>query len=174
MKALVWCVAAACVVCGACQKPVARLNAPPHGTSEEANPLQSHYAHMIDNALLEDMTVSDVHFLPHRPLLNTLGRERLSRLAALMEAYGGTIRFSTDLTDEKLIQARTDQITAFLSEAGLDTTQEVLSRDLPGGRGMDAGQAVLIKANEGTYKPKKTGGGTAPPQGAVPTQTQTP
>jgi hypothetical protein len=155
-------VTAACLACAACEKPIARLNAPPHGFTEEPNPMQFEYLSMVDNALLEDMTLNDVHFVPHRPMLNTLGEERLARLATLMQIYGGTIRFNTNLTDEKLIAARTSHVIDFLCDAGLDTSAELLVRDLAGGAGMDAAQAILIRTNEGTYKPKKdssAGGG---------------
>ncbi|MBU0638579.1 MAG: hypothetical protein KKB50_06920 [Planctomycetes bacterium] len=159
-RLLVW---AACVglLGAACNSPNARLNAPPHGIPPATHELQGTYVYMNDNALLEDMAVSDVHFLPHRRLLNTLGEERLLRLASLVEAYGGTIRFSTALEDEALIEERTETILAFLAEAGLDTTAELLRRDLPGGRGLDANEVILIKANEATYKVKKSTDNTA-------------
>ncbi len=141
-----------------CQEPQARLNAPPHGQAEVKCDLRSEYDHMIDNALLETMTVSDVHFVPHRPLLNSLGEERIARLAALMETYGGTVRFSTDSTDEKLVAARTALILEQLRAHGIDATSETVKPDLPGGPGLDANQAILIRANEGMYKPKSSGG----------------
>jgi len=86
-------------------------------------------------------------------MLNSLGTQRISRLASLMEAYGGTIRFTTDLTDEALIAERMDVLMDFLAEAGIDTTREVVRRDLPGGEGMAATEAILIKTEKGTYKP---------------------
>jgi hypothetical protein len=159
MKRLMACACAAVVVCGACQKPVHRLNAPPHGTTENPIELRDMYAQMADNALLADMCISDAHFLPHRAALNTLGEERLERLAGILEQYGGTLRFNTDLQDEALIQARTAAIVAFLRERGVDTSADVLTRDLPGGRGLDAEQAILIRANEGRYKAKKSDSG---------------
>jgi len=113
---------------------------------------------MNDNALLADMTVSDIHFHPHRPTLNTLGQQRLSRLVSLIEVHGGTIRFNTDVDDKELIQKRTDAILAFLAEAGVDTTGQVLVEDLPGGRGMDASEVILIKVFEATYQPEGAGG----------------
>ncbi|MFQ5806122.1 MAG: hypothetical protein ACE5I3_06710 [Phycisphaerae bacterium] len=143
-----------------CNTPGARLNAPPHGQPYATADLQGTYAYMSDNALLADMTVSDMHFLPDRSLLSDLGIQRLNRLALLMEAYGGTIRFNTELTDEDLIARRTGVIMDFLAQAGVDTTREVVLRDMPGGEGMPAAEAILIKAEEGTYKPKKdTAGG---------------
>ncbi len=151
---LLW-TAALCVACGACQQPAARLNAPPHGDTENTSELRDTYDQMIDNALLADMSVTDIHFLPDRAALNTLGQERLSRLSELVKMYGGSIRFNTGLTDDALIQERAKAIIAFLAGEGLDTTSAVLVRELPGGRGIDATQAILIRANEGTYKPQK-------------------
>ncbi len=149
---------AAGLMCGACQEPAPRLNMPPHGTEGKPAELQAEYTHMVDNALLTDMVVSDIHFVPQRAMLNSLGEERLSRLASLMELYGGTVRFSTYLTDEKLVAERIEQVRSYLSAAGIDTTTETVVAGVAEGRGMDAAQAVLIKANEGTYVPKKKGG----------------
>jgi len=143
------------LLAGGCNTPGARLNAPPHGQPYATADLQGTFTYMGDNALLADMTISDMHFLPHRSLLDDLGVQRLNRLASLMEVYGGTIRFNTELTDEELIARRTEAIMDFLAETGVDTTAEVLARDMPGGEGMSAAEAILIKAKEGTYDPKK-------------------
>lgn len=158
MNKLFICLAAVCLTCAACNSPSSRMNAPPHGVAAETSDMQGLYVYMADNALLADMTVSDVHFYPHRPLLNTLGKQRLSRLASLMHVYGGEIRFSTDLEDDELLDARTEAIITFLAEAGIDTAADVLERGLPGGRGMDAAEVILIKANEGTYRPGSSSG----------------
>jgi thiamine monophosphate kinase len=112
---------------------------------------------MTDNAVLADMAVNDSHFLPHRALLNDLGRRRLGRLVSLMEAYAGTIRFNTASSDEELIEQRLATIMDFLSEAGIETEQEVVRCDMPGGKGMSAVEAILIKVNEGTYDPEQRG-----------------
>lgn len=140
---------------GGCQKPVTRLNAPPHGTAEVTSDLHDTYEHMTDNALLADMSIGDIHFLPHRPMLNSLGEQRLGRLAALLNMYGGTVRFDTGVRDETLVEERTESIMGYLASKGVDTTSNILTRDLPGGRGVDAAQAILIRANEGVYKPRK-------------------
>lgn len=156
-----------CLFATGCQTPQQRLNAPPHGTTNNPSRLQSMYTHMVDNALLEDMTVCDHHFLPHRAQLNALGEERLARLATLMEMYGGTIRFSSDVTDETLIAERTATVMDYLAGAGVDVTHEVLVRDLPGGEGMGAEEAILIKVNEGTYTPGKARGGSTELSGSA-------
>jgi hypothetical protein len=147
----------ACVVCAACQESQESPSPQPETMTEKAR-VQVHdgtLVHMADSALLADMSVSDYHFVPHRAMLTTLGQQRLSRLASLMQIYGGTVRFSTDLADEKLIDQRVETIRTFLAEAGLDVKGEKLTRDMPGGPGMDAAQVILIKLNEGTYDPKK-------------------
>ena len=149
------------LACGACQKPTARLNAPPHGTSAEKNPMEAEYAQMIVNALLADMVVTDNHFVPHRATLNSLGQEQLIKLAALLQEFSGTVRFSTNETDKALVSARTKQILSFLGDQGIAPNSSVLVEDMPGGRGMDANEAILIKVNEGTYRPKSSGGQAA-------------
>jgi hypothetical protein len=149
MRRPIWWVVALGLFCGACEQPMKRLNAPPHGDSTNKSEMHATYAHMVDNALLEDMTISDLHFIPHRPLLNSLGEVRLRRLASLMEEYGGVLRYNTDLDDGELLNARADAVVAFLARAGIDTQKEVLRRDLPGGRGMPADEAIMIKARMG-------------------------
>ena len=94
--------AAASLLAAGCNMPGPRLNAPPHGRACETSDLQGTFTYMGDNALLADMTVNDSHFLPHRASLNDLGTQRLSRLASLMEAYAGTVRFDTELTETLL------------------------------------------------------------------------
>lgn len=158
MYRLLVCLAAIGLACSGCQEPAPRVNASPAGQAEAKGELQDTYAYMIDNGLLADMSVSDVHFLPHRPLLSSLGEQRVQRLAALIHMYGGTIRFSTRESDDALVAQRTTVIKAALAAEGIDTTAEVVKGELPGGRGMDAAQAILIKSVEGTYVPKKKAG----------------
>lgn len=146
-----------------CNQPKPRLNAPPQGEPTSTADSQGTYVYMNDNALLANMTLEDMHFLPHRAQLSGTGLERVSRLAQLMQAYGGTIRYNTDETDEALLTKRTDSVVQFLREAGIATSSETVARDLSGGKGMAATEAVLIRANEGTYVPKsKSGAATTP------------
>lgn len=146
-------VATTILVGSGCETTGTRLNAPPHGTAENVHPMQSMYTHMADNALLADMTISDVHFVPHRAMLNSLGEQRLSRLASLMEMYGGVIRFDTTVEDPELVDQRMATVVDYLCETGLDTSAELVRQDLPGGRGLDATEVILIKLMEGTYQP---------------------
>ena len=146
---------AAVVMLLGCNESNKRLNSPPHGHQpEETSDMQGTFTYMSDNAMLADMTMTDMHFYPHRPMLNSMGENRLSRFASLMDAYGGQLRLSTDSTDGVLISGRLEAVREFLAETGIPTTAQVIVRDMPGGRGMDADEAILIRATEGTYNPE--------------------
>lgn len=149
---------AACVaVMSGCNQPESRMNAPPHGMPENVHEMQGTYTYMADNALLADMSISDMHFLPHRAQLTSQGEQRVERLAELMRAYGGTLRLSSRGLDAGLLSQRAAAVRARLAECGVDTTQEVLVQDMPGGAGMDAAQAILIRKELGVFKPTKEG-----------------
>lgn len=149
-----------------CHEQTARVNAPPHGQPENVNDMQGTFVYMTDNALLSNMTVSDMHFLPHRALLSPVGEERVRRLASLMDAYGGTIRLNSDEEDTALVDARLKAVKDYLTELGVDTTKEVVQADLPGGRGMDANQAIMIRAAQGGFTPAKKSGASQSSSGA--------
>jgi hypothetical protein len=157
-----------CTICLAaiagCNTPEKRLNAPPHGEPYETADSQGTLVYMADNAMLADMTMNDAHFVPHRASLNGLGMERLTRLAQLMQAHGGTIRLNTDECMEGLNTQRMQSIRDFISEAGITVAGDVVVCDMPGGEGLSAAENMLIRTNEGMYKPgqnKSSGGGAS-------------
>lgn len=146
-----------CTICLAaiagCNEPTKRLNAPPHGEPHETAESQGTLVYMVDNAMLADMSMSDAHFVPHRASLSGLGMERLARLAQLIQVHGGTIRFNTDECDEGLTGQRMQSIRDFLNEAGVSVAGTAVVCEMPGGEGLGAAENMLIRANEGTYKP---------------------
>lgn len=152
------------VVFAGCNEPSQRLNAPPHGEPHQTADSQGTYVYMMDNAMLADMTMNDAHFLPHRAMLNNMGVERLSRMAQLIQAYGGTVRMNTDECEESLMNQRMQTVREFLTEAGVPATAQTVTCDMPGGTGMTAPESLAIRANEGMYKPKSGGSNNAPPQ----------
>lgn len=152
------------VVLVGCASPSPRLNAPPHGNAQDDSTLRGMYVYMADNAILSDMTVSDLHFVPNRPMLNSLGQERVQRLAGLIDAYGGVIHFNSDATDAALLKDRTQAILTCLAEAGVDARPELVRADMPADSGMNATEVLLIRRNLGVYVPRRqngSGGGTA-------------
>jgi len=137
-----------------------RLHAPPQGQCRQQHPMHENYVHMVDNALLEDMSMSSVHFAPHTAELNALGVRRLMRLASILRVYGGTIRYDGDDPDRQLRQRRTDEIEAFLAASGLEPDLFTVEQGLAGGEGMAASEAVEIRrATRGPNLGENSGGG---------------
>lgn len=149
---------AAIALTGCNQPKAARLNAPPHGYAEKTVDSQGTFVYMTDNALLADMSVSDMHFLPHRAKLTTLGRERVCRLAQLVEAHGGSIRLSSDLADEPLVNQRLETVRELLAKSGLTLGTDTVVLDLPGGEGIRAGDALAIRAEAAKLPVAKSSG----------------
>jgi hypothetical protein len=81
------------VAVGACTQPSKRLNAPPQGHTCHPSDMQTFYTPMVDQAMLSDMSMSSVHFVPHQSELNANGVRRLERYATIMKTYGGTLRY---------------------------------------------------------------------------------
>lgn len=131
------------LVIGGCSESSERLNAPPQGAAEEANPLQEQYVYMQDNALLADMSISDIHFVPHTAELNGLGARRLNRYAQLLGVYGGTLHYDTELdVNDPLINRRMEHAAEYVKLAGLDPDKFEIVVGAPRGRGMPGHEAI--------------------------------
>ncbi len=156
--------------CGGCTGPSQRLNAPPQGPSAQPSDLQDPYVFMVDNGMLYDMCLAEVHFIPHTADINGLGARRLSRYGELLKDSGGTIHLETEATDDILTAARIGTIQEYLASTGLDMTQVTIKAGLPRGRAIEATAAIRIKT-EGTvndYAGKSSTSG-APSSGSAPT-----
>lgn len=138
--------------------PAERLNAPPQGDADRASSLRESFAYMGDNALLHDMSVADIHFIPHSSELSGTGVVRLARLSPMLTEYGGIVRYETYEKDEKLVGERLAHVQEFLTEEGCDMSRVQVKTMISGGRGMRATDAIRIK-NKGTST--ETGGGDA-------------
>jgi hypothetical protein len=130
------------LLAGACQEPTRRLNAPPQGASNTPHPMQNDMNYMVDNALLEDMCVSDIHFVPHTNQINSLGARRLNRYAELLLNIGGTIHYDTSERDEGLVDARVETVREYLVDAGADLSKVQVVPGLPRGRETRATGAI--------------------------------
>jgi len=127
----------------------------------------SHFDQMVDNAILRDMSVADIHFIPHTNELSGIGVARLDRLARLLQVYGGTVRYETLIVEEKLIEQRLDHVKEYLSLAGCDMDRVEFAPMMSGGRGLPGGEAVEA-INRGTAAGAQGAGGStlmALPQG---------
>jgi len=116
-----WMLPAVCaLVLAGCGQPTGRLNAPPQGDAEHRSELQPFFTCQVDNAMMADMTISDIHFVPHTAELNSLGTARLTRMAKVIDAYGGTVRYATREPSEDLVNQRLAHVREYLTTSGVD------------------------------------------------------
>ena len=120
---------------------------------------REHFTNMADNAMLHDMSVADIHFVPHTAELSGTGAARLNRMATLLDAYGGTVRYETYLTDEPLVKQRLDHVREYLALTGCDMGRVDIKAMISGGRGLTASKAIMVDA-KGTGKDAKGGKAT--------------
>ena len=59
-----------------------------------------------------------------------------------------------------MITQRVESVRQFLCELGLDTVAQKVAPGQSGARGMDASEAILIRTNVNTFKPKAEVAGT--------------
>lgn len=138
---------------GGCQPPVERMNAPPQGESETKNSLAESFAYHEDQGMLADLSLADLHFVPHSSDLSGVGVARLERYAELLASSGGTLNYATSSRDPELVTARLATANEFLRRAvpGSKPVQVVLG--LPRGRGMAAKESI---AGKGVAKQPET------------------
>ncbi len=146
---------------GCVENPLGRMNAPPQGEAIEQNEMREPYVYMVDNAMLEDMSVSPVHFVPHQAELNALGVRRLNRYADILDMYGGTLRYDGGETDKKLLEARMARVKSYLVSAGLSSDRFDVTADMAGGEGGLAAEAIKVRQGS-RYKPQTAQGGSSP------------
>lgn len=116
------------------------------------------FVYMGDNAILKDMSVADIHFIAHTSEISGVGQVRLDRMAHLLNTYGGTVRYETDLADEDLLAQRIDHVREYLTLVGVDMNRVEVKPMLSGGRGL-SGDEAIEHHGRGTARPS-SGRGT--------------
>ncbi|UCE59945.1 MAG: hypothetical protein JSU63_21185 [Phycisphaerales bacterium] len=111
-----------------------------------ANP-RHHFAYMMDNAMAADMAIVDFHFVSHTSELSGAGAARLDRMAHYLNAYGGTVRYDTSLTDEELIRTRLERVREYLAAVGCDMDRVEATTMISGGSGSPADRAIEYEEN---------------------------
>jgi hypothetical protein len=114
------------------------------------------FTYMSDNAMLHDMSLADINFVPHSSELSGTGTARLDRMAYLLNAYGGTVRYETTATDEALVEQRLEHVREYLALVGCSMERVEVKAMQSGGRGLPADEAIEIK-EKGT-RPDNGGG----------------
>ena len=125
-----------------CANPTQRLNAPPQGEAEYPSDLQPFFSYMVDAAMISDVSIADIHFVPHTTELNSLGTTRLSRMASFLDAYGGTIRYTARIADEDLVDPRMAHVRDFLATTGIDMSRVDVQVALAGSTHTSAERAI--------------------------------
>lgn len=97
---------------------------------------------MAANAVAQDMSVVDFHFVGHTAELSGTGVVRLDRMAKFLDTYGGTVRYDTSLTDEKLVTQRIEHVREYLALVGCDMDRVEVKTALSAGRGAPARTAI--------------------------------
>jgi hypothetical protein len=134
-----------------------RLNAPPQGESADApTVLGENYAYHNDQGMMADMSIADLHFVPHGTELSGVGIARLERYAELLASSGGTIHYSTATRDPELASRRVSVANNFLRQSIPGARPIVVVLGLPGGRGMPAKEAIADSAVARTAEPRAT------------------
>ena len=133
------------VAVGACTQPSKRLNAPPQGHTCHPADMQAFYTPMVDQAMLSDMSMSSIHFVPHQSELNANGVRRLERYATIMKTYGGTLRYGGVDDEEQIQRDRIQRIEDYLANAGVPRDSFRVEAGLAGGRGMNSEESIKVR-----------------------------
>jgi hypothetical protein len=122
--------------------------------------------YMVDNAMLYDMSVGDVHFVPHSAQVNSLGARRLNRYAELLQGIGGTVHYDGGPGDDPLTQSRVATIRDYLATAGLDMKSVTVEAGVSRGRGARASDAIkgMERKSNGSKQQKQEGIALTPAQ----------
>jgi hypothetical protein len=122
-----------------------RMNSPPIGYAEPQNSMSEYFAYHNDQGMIHDMSIADIHFVPHTAELSATGQARLERYSELLATRGGTIHYDPSVRDEKMVQARLDTANEFLKQTAPGTKTTTVALGLSGGRGMNTKEASLGK-----------------------------
>ncbi len=117
-----------------------------------------HFDQMVTNAALHDRSVADLHFISHSSELSGTGELRLNRLAAILNTYGGTLRYETVMADAAMIEKRVANVREYLSLVGCNMAAVDIAVMRSGGHGMSATEA-MAKTERGTSPDQQGGGG---------------
>jgi hypothetical protein len=117
------------IVSAGCQQPSQRLNSPPQGDTVHRSPMQEPYQAMVDNSVLADMSIADIHFAGGTARLSGTGEYRLSR-------------YDTQVMDDKLVHQRLQRVEEYLAAAGCDMDKCSVRQGMAASAYMPAAQAV--------------------------------
>lgn len=119
-----------------------------------------HFTYMVDNAILRDMSLADIHFIAHTTELSGVGAIRLKRMAKLLNTYGGSIRLETTQTDESVVAERMKHVREFLALSGCELDHVEIEVSAPGTLGMSGVEGVAKYRRSLTQSEDNAAGGS--------------
>lgn len=122
----------------------------------------SGFLDMSDNAILNDMTLADFHFVAHTSEISGTGAARLDRMASLLDAYGGIVRYETYEDDVALVEQRLSHVTEYLTLTGCNMSRVQVRAMMSEGRTIPATEAMAIADKGATKTQSATDPGGAP------------
>ncbi len=157
VRGVILCVLASVMLASGCgEQKRERLNSPPQGAADDHPRMAQVFAYHNDQGMLADMSIADIHFVPHTSDLSGVGEARLERYAELLATTGGSIRYDTGLRNEKLIAERLASAGRFLRQALPSTGTIEVATGLPGGRGMTVQESSSGRAVAHQAEPRQT------------------
>ena len=141
---------------------------PPIARRAKDSPASANFTTQADNAILTSMTVADIHFVPYRPQLSSLGRSHLTAIASYLEQYGGEVTFDCQRADPAVLQQRLEVVRQFLEGQGLDPEQLTIVSGPARGRGQDANEAALFYEKNLVPEATSSAGQATNPSAAAP------
>lgn len=128
----------------ACNRPFSSTEVQESRMEATRNREQAHFTYMADNAIAQDMSIADIHFVGHTVELSGVGVNRLDRMAQFLNTYGGTVRYETFRVEDELIKQRLDHVREYLAMINCDMSRVEVATGISGGRGMPAYTAIEI------------------------------
>jgi len=152
--------AAGCDSCQRCRDPLTATDIQHEKMDHSRGKARNQpFNDMVDNAILSDMTVADFHFVAHTAEISGTGAARLNRMAPLLDTYGGTVRYETYMTDDKLVKQRLEHVREYLATTGCEMGRVEIKAMISGGHGMAADRAIIVDL-KGTAAPNQQGSTT--------------
>ncbi len=144
------------ILATSCVPDKPRLNSPPQGYAEPHHSMTTYYAYHNDQGMLNDLSIADIHFVPHATALSGTGEARLARYAELLATSGGTIHYDTAITDDALLKSRLDSANDYLKQCMPGTKTVKVALGIAGGRGMVAAESKAARDVAKQPEPRTT------------------
>ncbi|MBK8270333.1 MAG: hypothetical protein IPK83_19370 [Planctomycetes bacterium] len=131
-------------LCFACNQntQTTSMNGPQMEESPPQPEMAEYFANHNDQGMISDMSIADIHFIPHTPNLSGAGEARLERYAELLATTGGTLCYDTRMDNKELLDARLAMAREFLAHAVPGKNEVRVELGMAGGRGMTASEAI--------------------------------